>query len=351
VAGRRYEDCEAVEVEHSAGLVAFEFHGMSFKTRPQAMVYRYRLRGLHDGWRSVRQQRMEYEDLPVGQYDFEVVAVDRDLVYSKEPATMAIEIVPDARDEQIDGLEREVRERTRQLVQAEKMAALGNLVAGIAHELNNPVGAISGAHDVLDRLIERIAKSLGQNKSEEMQKWLHLLRDNNGNAITASQRISQVVRSLKNFSRLDEASYQVADVREGLDSTLTLLTPKFEGRIEVTHAYGEVPAIYCYAAELNQVFMNVLSNAAQHIDCSGRIHIETKADAERVYVRISDTGRGIPADNLERIFDPGFTTQGVGVGTGLGLSISYNIMQKYGGTDLCRERGGQGVYVYGGVAA
>ncbi|MGY8826612.1 MAG: sensor histidine kinase [Candidatus Latescibacterota bacterium] len=237
MAGRRYEDCEAVEVEHSAGPVAFEFHGMSFKTRPQAMVYRYRLRGLHDGWRSVRQQRVEYEDLPVGQYDFEVVAVDRDLVYSKEPATMAIEIVPDARDEQIDGLEREVRERTRQFVQAEKMAVLGNLVAGIA-------------------------KSLGQNKSEEMQKWLHLLRDNNRNAITASQRISQVVRSLKNFSRLDEASYQKADVREGLDSTLTLLTPKFEGRIEVTHAYGEVPAIYCYAAELNQVFMNVLSNAA-----------------------------------------------------------------------------------------
>lgn len=342
VAGRRYEDCEAVEVEHSAGLVAFEFHGMSFKTRPQAMVYRYRLRGLHDGWRSVRRQRVEYEDLPVGQYAFEVVAVDRDLVYSQEAATMAIEVVPDARDEQIDGLEREVRERTRQLVQAEKMAALGNLVAGIAHELNNPVGAISGAHDVLDRLIERIAKSLGQNKSEEMQKWLHLLRDNNRNAITASQRISQVVRSLKNFSRLDEASYQKADVREGLDSTLTLLTPKFEGRIEVTHAYGEVPAIYCYAAELNQVFMNVLSNAAQHIDGSGRIHIETKADAERVYVRISDTGRGIPADNLERIFDPGFTTQGVGVGTGLGLSISYNIMQKHGGRIFVESEVGKG---------
>jgi signal transduction histidine kinase/ligand-binding sensor domain-containing protein len=331
VAGRRYESGETVEVQHRSGLVAFEFHGRSFKTRPLAMVYRYRLRGLHEDWRSIRRQRVEYEDLPTGEYVFEVVAVDRDLVYSPQPAVRALQVVPDARDEQIDELEREVRQRTRQLVQAEKMAALGNLVAGIAHELNNPVGAISGAHDVLDRLIERIAKILGPNESEDLQKLLRLLRDNNRNAIGASQRIAQVVRSLKNFSRLDEASYQKADVREGLDSTLTLLTSKFEGRIEVTRAYAEVPAIYCYAAELNQVFMNVLANAAQHIDGSGRIHIETKADAERVYVRISDTGKGIPAANLERIFDPGFTTQGVGVGTGLGLSISYNIMQKHGG--------------------
>ncbi len=342
VAGKRHEGCQPLQIQSHAGLVVFEFHGMSFKTRPEAMVYRHRLRGLHDDWRNVRAQQVEYEDLPAGDYTFEVVAVDRDLVYSQQPASLSVEVVPDVRDEQIGELEREVRQRTRQLVQAEKMAALGNLVAGIAHELNNPVGAISGAHDVLDRLIERIAKSLTQSESAQTQKLLRLLRDNNRNAISASERISQVVNSLKNFARLDEASYQKADIREGLDSTLVLLSSQFEDRIEVVRAYGEVPFIYCYPGELNQVFMNVLTNAAQHIDGQGRIHIETKADESWVYVRISDTGKGIPPENIERIFDPGFTTQGVGVGTGLGLSIGYNIMQKHGGRIFVESEMGKG---------
>ena len=344
VAGRRHQGETGLEVPHSAGLVALEFHGQSFKTRPEAMVFRYRLLGCQDEWQTVRGQRVEYQDLDLGEYTFEIVAVDRDLVYSRAPARLEFRVVPDERDEQIDELEREVRERTRLLVQAEKMAALGNLVAGIAHELNNPAGALGGAHDILDRLIDRIAKVLDADAGEngELLRLLHLLRDNNRNAIGAAKRITQVVQSLKNFARLDEADYQKADIREGLESTLVLLEHEFKDRVEVVRAFAEVPAIYCYPSELNQVFINVLSNAAQHIDGPGRIHIETKADESIVYVRISDTGLGIPAENLERIFDPGFTTQGVGVGTGLGSSTSYNIVQRHKGRIFVESEVGKG---------
>ena len=344
VAGRRQQGETGLQISRSAGLVALEFHGQSFKTRPEAMVYRYRLSGFEDEWRTVREQRVEYQDLPVGEYTFEVVAVDRDLVYSRTPARLEFRVVPDERDEQIDELEREVQERTRLLVQAEKMAALGNLVAGIAHELNNPVGALGGAHDILDRLIDRIAKILDEDAGEnaELLRLLHLLRDNNRNAIGAADRITHVVQSLKNFARLDEAAYQKADIREGLQSTLVLLEHEFKDRIEVARAFAEVPSIYCYPSELNQVFINILTNAAQHIEGRGRIHIETKADESTVYVRISDTGRGIPAENLQQIFDPGFTTQGVGVGTGLGLSTSYNIIQRHKGRIFVESEVGKG---------
>lgn len=139
----------------SVVLLAFEFHGMSFKTRPEAMVFHYRLAGLDEDWKITHQKRVEYEGLSVGSYVFEVQTVDRDLVYSEQVAQVAFEVRRDERDERIDELEARVQERTAQLVQAEKMSALGNMVAGLAHELNNPAGAMTGAMDVLDRGIAR----------------------------------------------------------------------------------------------------------------------------------------------------------------------------------------------------
>ena len=342
VAGRRYEGETEIEFESSVGLVAFEFHAMSFKTLPKSLLYRCRLKGFDDDWHPVRDGRVEYQDLPPGAYTFEVVAVDRDLVYSQEVATRTLTVTADTRDEQIDELEQRVRERTRaledsqtQLVQSEKMAALGNLVAGIAHEINNPVGAMSSAADIVGRGLVRLRELLdddGSDHNPQVAKVMGLLEGNNQNVIVAGNRVAEVVRSLKNFARLDEAPFQKADLRDGLESTLTLLKRDMGVRITVERKFADIPQIMCYASELNQVFMNLLANAVQNTVGEGTVTVETLARDGHVFVRISDTGKGIPAQNLERIFDPGFTTHGVGVGVGLGLSTSYNIVRKHGGT-------------------
>ena len=353
VAGRRYESESEIEIESTVGLVAFEFHGMSFKTRPESLLYRCRLNGFDDDWRSVRDGRLEYQDLPPGTYTFEVVAIDRDLVHSQGAAELSLSVTADARDEQIDELEQRVRERTRaledsqaHLVQSEKMAALGNLVAGIAHEINNPVGAMSSAADIVGRGLLRLRELLDIDgtgvQDAKVTKILELLEGNNQNVIVAGNRVAEVVRSLKNFARLDEAPFQKADLREGLDSTLTLLSRDMGVRISVVRKFDKIPLIMCYASELNQVFMNLLSNAIQSTVGEGTVTVETFARDPDVFVRISDAGKGIPTQNLERIFDPGFTTHGVGVGVGLGLSTSYNIVRKHGGSIEVESEVGKG---------
>lgn len=324
---------------------------MSFKTLPASLLYRCRLKGFYDDWHMVRDGRIEYQDLPPGSYTFEVVAIDRDMVYSDTAAARTLTVMADTRDEQIDELEQRVRERTReledsqtQLVQSEKMAALGNLVAGIAHEINNPVGAMGNAADIVGRGLQRLHQLLDESSVEEPQvtEVLDLLEGNNENVIISGNRVAEVVRSLKNFARLDEAPYQKAGLRDGLESTLTLLKRDMGMRISVERKFGDIPQIMCYASELNQVFMNLLSNAVQHTTGEGTITVETFARDTHVYVRISDTGKGMPAQNLERIFDPGFTPHGVGVGVGLGLSTSYNIVSKHGGTIEVESEVGKG---------
>jgi signal transduction histidine kinase len=254
-----------------------------------------------------------------------------------------------------DELEEKVRERTRELseanveleaalaalktaqadlVQSHKMASLGRLSAGIAHEINNPAGAVSSGADINQRCVEKIEAALsGLNVSDigELERVLQIMKDTNQATTNAAHRIADVVTSLKKFSKLDESELQKADIHEGLESTLTLLNRDFGDRITVTKDYGEVPEIECYPAELNQVFMNILRNAVHAIKTSGEIRIRTFADGTGVHVDISDTGEGIPSENIDKIFDPGFTTWGVGVGTGLGMAISHNIIEKHNG--------------------
>ena len=242
------------------------------------------------------------------------------------------------KNEQLEEALRELRATQEQLVMREKMASLGNLVAGVAHEVNNPIGAVNSAADVARRCIERIVTLLKKGSGWEeleanrpFQQALKLLGDNVGLISGASERIVTIVRSLKNFARLDEAEFMRADLREGLESTLALVQHELKNKAEVIEEYGEVPPIACYPNQLNQVFMNLLVNAAQAIDGKGTITIRTFAEGERACVQIADTGKGIAPEHIERVFDPGFTTKGVGVGTGLGLSISYNIVQQHDG--------------------
>jgi signal transduction histidine kinase len=243
----------------------------------------------------------------------------------------------------------ELKETQQQLIIKEKMASLGNLVAGVAHEINNPIGAIHSSSDLVHRSIEKITTIINQFKSREdlnnnpqFEKSVQNINRNNRIILEASRRVAYIVKSLKTFARLDEASYKKVNIQEGLDSTLELLYHEYKNKVKIVKEYGEIPEIYCYANELNQVFMNLISNAVEAISSEGVITIRTYCDEENIIVEISDTGGGIPQENLTKIFDPGFTTKGVGVGTGLGLSISHNIIKKHNGRLQVKSEVGKG---------
>jgi signal transduction histidine kinase len=250
----------------------------------------------------------------------------------------------DAKNRELESAMAELRDTQDQLVMREKMASLGDLVAGVAHEVNNPIGAVHSAADASRRGIEILSRHFDEHPSDggRVQKAMTALVENNEVVVRASDRVAEIVRSLKNFSRLDEAEFQKADLHEGLDSTLTLLQHELKGRVEVVREYGDLPRIRCYPNQLNQVFMNILVNAAQAIDGEGTVTIRTHREGDDVVVAVSDTGRGIPERNQARIFDPGYTTKGVGVGTGLGLSISYRIIERHRGSIGVKSEPGKG---------
>ncbi len=221
---------------------------------------------------------------------------------------------------------------TSQSIQSEKMAALGLLVAGVAHEINTPMGAIHSNNDILNRAVAKIRKAVGPSGgNKEVLRVLDIIEEVCRNNEIATDRIMKIVRSLKNFARLDEAERKTVNIHEGLESTLTLLRHQLKNRIRIDKQFGDVPEIECFPNQLNQVFMNILVNSAQAIQDRGTITIKTRREGGSVQIVFSDTGPGIPRENFSKIFDPGFTTKGVGVGTGLGLSICYKIVQDHHG--------------------
>lgn len=252
-------------------------------------------------------------------------------------------------EEKVEERTRELREAQNQLIMKEKMASLGNLVAGVAHEVNTPVGAVHSAADVTKRCLQRIGHILKSSQSieelvqnKQLQKSMKILEDNNNVTLTASDRITKIVKSLRTFARLDEAEFQIANIHDGLNDTLTLINHEIKGRITVVKEYGDILEIKCYPNQLNQVFINVLMNAVQAVKTKGQIIIKTYTEDGKVKIEISDNGEGIPSENLDKIFNPGYTKKGVGVGTGLGLSISYNIIQKHQGEISVRSKVGKG---------
>lgn len=222
-----------------------------------------------------------------------------------------------------------------ELIQSDKMASLGLLSAGLAHEINTPLGAIHSNNDTISRGIEKMKLLLAEHGDADNRRaaldLLVILEEVSQNTSLATERLMNIVSSLKNFTRLDEAEFKKADIHEGLESTLTIVQHKLRQRVAVKKNYGKIPLVECYPNRLNQVFMNLIVNAAQAIPDRGTITIETSRQADFVRVSISDDGGGIPAENLSKVFDPGFTTKGVGVGTGLGLSICYQIIQQHQG--------------------
>jgi len=238
----------------------------------------------------------------------------------------------------------ELKDAQMQLLRSEKMASLGMLVAGIAHEINTPLAAINSNTDMFIRSFEKLRIKLGSPDGDPRDALTTIcVMENLANVnLTACQRLDGIVKTLKNFARLDEEDFKLVDIQEGLDSTLELTAHLSRNRIKVIKEYGDIPKIRCYANQLNQVFMNLIVNACQAIDRNGTLTIRTRASVSQVHVEISDTGSGIDPKHLSKIFDPGFTTKGVGVGTGLGLSISYKIMQEHAGSIDVESKKGKG---------
>src|SRR2546426_2684209 len=222
----------------------------------------------------------------------------------------------------------ELKATQTQLVQSEKMAALGKLVAGVAHEVNPPLGAITSNTDLLSRSLTKLAAQVGEQGQSIMATLQSLLQT----SAEACKRIAAIVKNLKTFARLDEAEWKVADLREGMDSTLALVHHLHKNRIEIVREYGDLPLVECHPGQINQVFMNLLVNAIQAIEGPGTIRVRMKPQGEQVAVEVQDTGVGIPDEDVHKIFDPGFTTKGVGVGTGLGLSICHQIVVAHHGS-------------------
>ncbi len=253
----------------------------------------------------------------------------------------------------------DLKEAQTKLVHSAKMTSLGQLVAGVAHELNNPIGFIySNTSHLKDysqklfQIIDTFEKNPDKLQEVKNQVDYDFIKKDLPQLIKScqdgAQRTRDIVLGLRNFSRLEEAQLKEIDLRDSLDTTLDLLKGEIKNRIQVHRQYEPVPKVLCYASQINQVFMNILSNAVQAIQGGGQIWISTlpiKASADqpgRVQVSIQDSGMGMDAAILEKIFEPFFTTKGVGQGTGLGLSISYGIMQNHGGEIQVRSEKGVG---------
>ncbi len=378
--------------------VTFEFTAASFR-QPRAMMFEYMLDGFDSGWTRmnapVPDRRAVYTNLPPGTYTFNVRATNDDGVWSDAPATLRFGIAPPwwktwwaftlwsataglvvagvvrARTYRLgrakQALEALVAERTRELQQAqvqlvhqEKMAGLGQLVAGVAHELSNPINFISGnmkyieqyAHDLQGIVSAYDAAHAGAPLAgieklkddasyeflrEDLARMLRETRD-------GAERVREIIHDLRTFSRLDEADRKRVDIHVGIDSTLNILRKRLGTRISVQKEYGALPNVECYPGQLNQVFMNLLANAADAIPESrdGTLRIRTEVVDDAVRITIADDGAGMTPDVLAKVWNPFFTTKPVGKGTGLGLSITHGIVERHAGKITVESSKGSG---------
>jgi len=251
------------------------------------------------------------------------------------------------------------------LLQSEKMASIGQLAAGVAHEINNPVGFVNSNMGTLrkyvdtllnlisgyDKILEKLpstgdlATAITQLKKQADLEFLvddvsQLIKE----SIDGLTRVKNIVQSLKDFSHVGETDWQLSNLQEGIESTLVIVNNEIRFKTNLIREFGTLPLVKCLPSQLNQVFMNLIVNAAHAIKESGTITIKTGCQDDWVWVDVGDDGEGIPKENLTRIFDPFFTTKPIGKGTGLGLSLSYNIIAKHGGRIEVESEVGKGTH-------
>jgi signal transduction histidine kinase len=235
----------------------------------------------------------------------------------------------------IQSLATELAAVREEMLDSTRLASLGNLVAGLVHEINTPIGALHSNHDVLKRALDRLQAILADeqvdaHELDEVRKVVRALHDIENVNTLAVDRVDKLVKSLRSFGRPGRAEVAWADLHEGIDSTLAITRHELTG-IELVKDYGTLPMVLCRPLQLNQVFMNLVINARQAMRESGTLTIRTRPDGDRVHISIADTGSGIPAENRARIFQPGFTTKGARVGMGMGLLIARQIVEHHQG--------------------
>lgn len=235
------------------------------------------------------------------------------------------------------------------LMQSEKMAFLGNLMAGIAHEISTPVSSINSNIDLFARSLEMIRTALSSEsmpeevrENRQIARAMKVLDTLNQSNQTACERILQIVRSLRSSVRGDMTEAREIDIHEELENALILVHHELKKRVEVIKKYGDLPKCTCYPSRLNSVFINMLMNAAQAIEGEGQIIIETSMTDNVISVKFMDTGQGIPPEDLDKLFEPGFTTKSPDEGTGLGLSICKRIMEEHHGKIEVESEVGKG---------
>lgn len=289
----------------------------------------------------------------------------RELFLSNQALTEEHERVQ-RRNKEIEKAHAALQSAQAQLIQSEKLASVGQLAAGVAHEINNPIGFIMSNLGTLKTYAELMSRLIGGyrkfadgfraeqadpnvlaelaalEEEEDIDFVLEDIEELMTDSIQGTVRVKDIVQGLKSFSRVDEASVSDEDLHAGLEATLKVVANEIKYNCEVVKEFGDIPRVPCNLAQVNQVFMNLLVNAAQAIETQGTVTISTSADDQSVCVRIKDTGGGIPEDKIGSIFDPFFTTKPVGSGTGLGLSISYGIIQDHGGSIDVESEVGRG---------
>jgi two-component system, NtrC family, sensor kinase len=243
--------------------------------------------------------------------------------------------------EELAQTNQKLRTTQAHLVHSEKMAGLGQLVAGIAHEINNPLAFVINNIFIVQETLEKLAAD-GAELPTEISVKVRKMQARINDVHSGATRVKDLVSKLRTFSRLDEGTVKTINIHESIESVLLFLRHKMENRIEVERNYGEVEMVTCLAGELNQVLMNVIANAIDAIEGPGRISLATGQQNGHFVIRVRDTGKGIPEAIRDRIFEPFFTTKPIGQGTGLGLAISYGIMQAHHGSMEFSTKAGEG---------
>jgi PAS domain S-box-containing protein len=298
----------------------------------------------------VSSQIIEYEGRRYRQ------SIIRDISERKQQEKALLDHIEGLRE-----LNRKLEEAQTQLLQSEKMASIGQLAAGVAHELNNPIGFVHSNLGTLQGYLQDVfaivdayeksaevlpAADLAGIDTLKREKDLAYLRQDAFQLMDESRdglaRVRKIVQDLKDFSRVGDNDWRWADLHEGLDSTLNIVWNELKYKCRVHKEYGQLPQVYCLPSQLNQVFMNLLVNAGQAIEDKGEITLRSGTEGDRVWIEIADTGKGIARENLTRIFEPFYTTKPVGKGTGLGLSLSYSIVKKHQGSIEVHSEVGRG---------
>ena len=332
------------------------------------------------GWRTIKKQKeallenekelLEHRDRleeKVQERTLRITKVNEQLQHEVAERKQVEEKLRKNKDE-LQLLNEELQDNQAQLVQSVKMASLGQLAAGVAHEINNPVGFVTSNLGTLTGYVTTFKQILSEYEAlasavqdgnridknpilariddlREKEDLPFILEDIDNllkESSDGTQRVKEIVQNLKRFARLDDAELKDSDINEGIESTLKIVWNELKYKCTVHKDLGQIPRIPCYLGQLNQVFMNLLVNAAQAIQDEGDITIKTEANDTHVIVQISDTGEGIPPEKIPNIMNPFFTTKAVRKGTGLGLSISYGIVQKHDGTIDVESEVGKG---------